>query len=73
MPQIQLPIFPDGAVEINPRIAVIKKNNNVIWFNGSLPIFSHDIDDLASFRLHTSQLYVNGAVTQSEICRSWLA
>lgn len=31
----------------------------------------HDVGDLASFRMITSQLYINGSVSQAEICRAF--
>ena len=41
------------------------------YFYGSLPIFSHDEDDVATFRMITSQFYVNGYVKQSEIANAF--
>jgi transposase len=38
---------------------------------GSLPIFSHAADDLKTFRMITSQLYINGSVKQADICRAF--
>jgi len=39
------------------------------WFiiNGHLPVFTHGVEDLASFRLFTSQLIINGTATQGQI------
>jgi hypothetical protein len=36
---------------------------------GHLPVFQHAQEDLAAFRLFTSQLVVNGTVSQAEIAR----
>jgi len=36
-----------------------------------MPVFSHDEDDLNTFRMITSQFYVNGNVTQAKICRAF--
>ena len=63
MPQVQLPIFPAGSVEINRELACRVDNEQVIYFNGHLPVFSHAKSDLASFRLFTSQLIVQGSAT----------
>jgi hypothetical protein len=50
MPQVQLPIFPAGSVEINRELACRVEGEQVIYFNGHLPVFSHAKSDLASFR-----------------------
>ena len=39
----------------------------VYYFNGMMPIFSHAVNDLKSFRLITSQLILNGNATQKDI------
>lgn len=36
-----------------------------------MPIFSHAEDDFASFRMVTSQLYINGNCKQSEIVKAF--
>jgi len=36
-----------------------------------MPLFVHDETDLNTFRMITSQFYVNGIVTQAEICRAF--
>lgn len=71
MPQIQLPIFPAGSTEINETLACCCQNNEVIYFNGHLPVFRHGQEDLASFRLFTSQLVVNGSATQGQISKAF--
>lgn len=71
MPQLQLPIFPPGTTLINQNIGFIRQNNTVTYVHGSLPVFSHDVDDLKAFRMFSSQLYVNGNATQAEICRAF--
>lgn len=71
MPQLQLPIFPEGMTLINQNLGFMRKDNTVTYIYGSLPIFSHDVDDMQTFRMFTSQLYVNGSATQAEICRAF--
>lgn len=71
MPQAQLPIFPDGVTPINANLAFEKKEGCVTYFNGMMPVFSHKEEDLNTFRMITSQFYVNGNVTQAEICRAF--
>jgi len=71
MPQCQLPLFPVGVTNITPEIAYEKREGSVYYFNGHLPVFSHAEADLATFRLFTSQLIINGTATQVEIARAF--
>jgi transposase len=43
----------------------------VVYVNGHLPVFQHEENDLASFRLFTRQLIVNGTAGQAEIARAF--
>jgi transposase-like protein len=71
MPQLQLPIFSSGMTLINANLGFVRDDNSLTYFYGHLPIFSHGIDDQRSFRMITSQLYVNGSASQAEICRAF--
>ena len=71
MPQLQLPIFPEGMTMLNANLGAITQDGTVTYIYGSLPIFSHAVDDLKTFRMITSQLYVNGSVKQADICRAF--
>jgi len=71
MPQLQLPIFYDGVNLISNDVGYEKRDGKVIYFCASMPVFSHDENDLASFRTITSQLYVNGNVGQAQIARAF--
>jgi hypothetical protein len=71
MPQVQLPIFPAGSVEINHDLACRTEGDQVIYYNGHLPVFTHGKDDLASFRLFTSQLIVQGSATQGHVAKAF--
>src|SRR2546425_12345919 len=71
MPQVQLPIFPAGSVEINLDLACRTEGEQVIYYNGNLPGFTHPKNDLASFRLFTSQLIVQGSATQGQIAKAF--
>jgi len=71
MPQVQLPIFPAGSVEINRDLACRTEGEQVIYYNGHLPVFTHPKNDLASFRLFTSQLIVQGSATQGQIAKAF--
>jgi transposase len=71
MPQIQLPIFPHGTTPITPELAFERRDNQVTYFNGHLPVFTHQTDDLGSFRLFSTQLLVNGLATQGQIAEAF--
>ena len=67
MPQMQLPMFPDGVTHITSELAFMKEHGRVTYFNGQMPVFVHDEKDLRTFQLITSQFCVNGNAKQSEI------
>ncbi len=71
MPQIQLPIFPASSTLLTAEVAFEQREGTVYYFNGHLPVFSHPVDDIASFRFFTSQLVVNGNATQAEVSRAF--
>jgi transposase len=71
MPQLQLPIFPIGATRITAELAFERRDSQVVYFNGQLPVFTHEVTDMASFRLFTTQLIVNGSASQSEIVKAF--
>jgi hypothetical protein len=71
MPQLQLPMFPVGVTPITSLLAFIKEEGNITYFNGSLPVFSHQEEDTQSFRMITAQFCVNGHTQQAEIARAF--
>ena len=71
MPQLQLPIFPQGVTSITEDLAFEGKDGKVVYFHGLLPVFQHDQKDLKSFRMYTSQLIANGTVRQRDIVRAF--
>jgi transposase-like protein len=71
MPQLQLPIFPTDSILINSTLAFKNDLGKVTYFYGNLPVFSHDENDIKAFRMITSQFYVNGSATQSEIAKAF--
>jgi len=46
MPQVQLPIFPPGVTPITSEVAFQCEEGKVYYFNGHLPVFVHDKEDL---------------------------
>jgi hypothetical protein len=71
MPQLQLPIFAKGVTNITSELGYEKRNGRVTYFNGAMPVFSHADDDVATFRMITSQFCVNGNCTQPDIVRAF--
>ena len=69
MPQMQLPVFYDGVNAITNDVGYQKTEDTVVYFYGTLPVFSHALDDVNSFRMIVSQFYVNGNVPQSVLTR----
>jgi hypothetical protein len=71
MPQVQLPIFPASSTALTEEVAFEQRDGTVYYFNGHLPVFSHPVDDLASFRFFTSQLILNGNASQGQVSRAF--
>jgi hypothetical protein len=71
MPQLQLPIFPNGVTHITNQLAFSKQDGQVTYFNGHMPVFSHAETDIATFRMITSQFCATGHVKQSDIIRAF--
>ncbi len=71
MPQVQLPLFPQGTTHINAELAFMRKEEQVVYFNGHLPVFTHQVADLVGFRLFTTQLLVNQTASYGEISRAF--
>jgi hypothetical protein len=71
MPQVQLPLFPVGTTEINEVLAFERRGEQVVYYNGHLPVFTHGVEDLASFRFFTTQLIRNGTATQGQIVKAF--
>lgn len=69
--QVQLPIFPSGTTQITKELAFEKRGGQIVYFNGHLPVFTHEASDLRSFRLFTTQLIVNGTASQGEIATAF--
>ncbi len=71
MPQVIYPLYPEGSTPINEVISFAKRDGQVYYFQGCLPVFSHGEGDLRSFRMFTSQLVVNGNCKQIEIVKAF--
>ena len=71
MAQLQLPIFPAGAIEINSRIGVQKEASTVWYLHGHQPVFQLEAEDVRSFRMFTSQMIAGGTVKPKEIVKAF--
>ena len=71
MPQLQLPIFPQGLTSITEDLAFQQEDGKVVYFHGLLPVFQHDEKDLKTCRMDTSQLAANKTVRQQDIVRAF--
>jgi len=71
MPQMQLPVFYEGVNPITNDVGYERREDTVVYYCGTMPVFSHAINDLDSFRMIVSQLYVNGTVRQANLTRAF--
>lgn len=71
MPQTFLPLFHDGATQINAQLSFIKREGEVTYFHGVLPVFSHQEQDRSTFRMIIAQFCVTGNAQQAEIVRAF--
>jgi transposase len=71
MPQVQLPMFPAGSVDLNGDLACRTEDERVVYYNGHLPVFTHAKSDVGSFRMYTSQLIVQGSATQGQVAKAF--
>ena len=69
--QMILPLFSNEIKLINNLIGFQKKDDRIYYFHGLLPLFSHEEHDIESFRFITSQMIINGNVTQAEVIRAF--
>jgi len=71
MPQMLLPFFTEDVKLITPLIGYAKKDGQVFYFNGQMPLFMHHEKDKESFKMFMAQLYVIGNVPQSAINKAF--
>ena len=69
--QMQLPIFQDGVHLITRDLGYRREGGQITYFQGVMPVFAHDIKDVASFQMISSQFFVNGNVKQMDIVRAF--
>ena len=71
MPQLHLPMFPAGVTHITNELAFERRDGQIVYFNGHMPVFVHPEDDVASFRMITSQFCESGYAKQVDIIRAF--
>ena len=71
MPQMLLPIFPQGVTHINPLLAFSREDGQITYFNGVMPVFIHDADDIATFRMITAQFVFSGNARGVDVARAF--
>ena len=71
MPQLILPIFPQGVTHISEELAFEKRDGWVTYFHGMMPVFRHEEGDTQSFRMITSQFCETGSAKQVEIIKAF--
>jgi transposase-like protein len=71
MLQQLLPLFPSEVTLITSELGFQEKDGKVYYFNGQMPLFIHDVADLQTFRVYTSQLVINGTARQVDIVRAF--
>jgi transposase len=71
MPQVQLPVFPIGTTAISSELGFERQGQQIVYLNGHLPVFTHRVDDLGTFRFFTCQLIANGTVSQAQIAEAF--
>jgi hypothetical protein len=71
MPQLHLPMFPAGVTPITDELAFERRDGKIAYFNGQIAVFVHAEDDVATFRMITSQFCLNGHARQCDIIRAF--
>src|ERR1700685_2525555 len=71
MPQRHLPMFPAGVTHITNELAFERRDGKIAYFNGHMPVFVHAEDDVATFRMITSQFCESGYTKQCDIIRAF--
>jgi len=71
MPQLMLPLIPEGATRINDLVTVYRNENRWTYYMGLTPIYAHAWDDLRLFRLFTSMMIDAGTCRHTDILKTF--
>lgn len=69
--QLRAPVFPATSRMLGERVAVVEKDGVVWYFHYDMPVFSHAVSDLASFRMFTSSLCDKGQCKLADVERAF--
>lgn len=69
--QLRLPCYRDEPVHVSDAVSVVRRDGVVWWFHQGMPIGSHAVSDVASFRHQSSMLCDGGACALVEIERAF--
>ncbi len=69
--QLHIPIFPSPSCHLGERVAVSVRDGVVWYFHYDMPVFSHAVTDLASFRMFTSSLCDKGQCKLVDVERAF--
>ncbi len=64
-------LFPAGVTHITNELAFERRDGKIAYFNGHMLVFVHSEDDVATFRMITSQFCENGYAKQCDIIRAF--
>ena len=71
MPQLILPLIPEGATQISDLVTVYRNENQWTYYMGFTPIYAHAADDLRLFRLFTSMMIDAGTCRHTDIIKTF--
>lgn len=71
MPQLILPLIPEGATNIGDLVSVVRDEKRWTYFLGMHPIYHHGAEDLRMFRFVTAQLIESNACRHSDIVKAF--
>jgi hypothetical protein len=69
--QTLLPLFTEEITLINAELGYQRRDGVVYYFHAGLPVFQHAEADRESFRLISSQFYLNGLCQQVDLVRAF--
>ena len=71
MPQLILPLIPEGATQISDLVTVYRNENQWTYYMGFTPIYSHAADDHRLFKLFTSMMIDAGTCRHTDIIKTF--
>ena len=59
------------SVKTTPNLTFDRKDGQVTYFNGHMPLFIHAAEAFATFRMITAPFCITGIAKQADICRAF--